>query len=55
MKAETYIRFFIDMSLYNNFNEETEADVLWKKTGFMFENKNAINRVSVFKRIVRLR
>ena len=55
LKSITYIRCFIDMSLYNNFNEETEADVLWKKTRFMFENKNVVSRVSIFKRIVRLR
>ena len=48
MKAPTYIRCFIDMNLYNNFNEETYVEVLWKKIEFMFENKNAINRVSVF-------
>ena len=34
-KATTYIRCFIDMILYNNFGEETEADVLWKKIGGM--------------------
>ena len=27
------------MSLYNNFNEDTNADVMWKKIGFIFENK----------------
>ena len=42
------------MSLYNNFNEETKADVLRKKIEFMFENKNIINRVLVFKKIVGL-
>ena len=35
--------------------KETEADVLWKKIGFMFENKNIINRIFVFRRIIRLR
>ena len=55
LKAATYIRCFIDMSLYNNFNEENKADVLWEKIDIMFENKNAINRVSVFRKIVRLR
>ena len=43
------------MSLYNNFNEETKVDVLWKKIRSMFETKNALNRFSVFKRIMRLR
>ena len=43
------------MSLYKNFGKETEADVLWKKIGVMFENKNALNKVSVFRKIVRLR
>ena len=42
------------MSLYNNFNEETKADVLWKKMDAMFENKNIVNRVSVLREIVRL-
>ena len=45
MKVATYVRRFIDMSLYNNFGEEIEADALWKKVGIMFENKNAMNRV----------
>ena len=39
----------------NNFNDEPEVDVLWKKIGGMFEKKNALNRVSVIRRIVRLR
>ena len=55
LKATMYIRCFIDMSLYNNFNEENKADVLWEKIGVMFENKNAMNRVSIFRKIVRLR
>ena len=55
LKSTTYVRGFISMSLYKNFNEETKVGVLWKKIGFMFENKNAINRVSVFRKIVRLR
>ena len=55
LKVATYIRCFIDMSLYTNFNEETKPNVLWKKIGIMIENKNAVNRVSVFKKIVRLR
>ena len=28
MKTMAYIRCFIDISLYNNFNEENKADVL---------------------------
>ena len=55
LKAAAYVRCFIDMSLYNNFNEENKADVLWEKIGVLFENKNAVNRVSVFRKIVRLR
>mgnify|MGYP000586061537 FL=1 len=43
------------MSLYNNFNEETKTDVLWKKIDIIFKNKNAVNRVSVFRMIVRPR
>ena len=54
LKAAAYVRCFIDMSLYNNFNEENKADVLWEKIGVMFENKNVVNRVSVFRKIVRL-
>ena len=41
------------MSLYNNFNEENKADVLWEKINIMLENKNVVNRVSVFWKIVR--
>ena len=55
MKAATYIRCFIEMILYNNLDEETKVDVLWKKIDVMFENKNVVNRVSIFRRIVRLR
>ena len=54
LKAATYVRCFIHMSLYNNFSEETKTYVLWKKIGVMFENKNTVNRVLVFKKIVRL-
>ena len=54
MKTTTYIRCFIDMSMYNNFNEENKAHELWEKIGIMLENKNAMNRVSVFRKIVRL-
>ena len=28
LKVATYIRCFIDMSLYNNFKDETKEDVL---------------------------
>ena len=55
LKAAAYIRCFMDMSMYNNFNEENKADVLWEKIGIMFENKIVVNRVLVFKKIVRLR
>ena len=39
MKTTAYIRCFIDMSLYNNFNEESKAHELWEKIGIMFQNK----------------
>ena len=55
LKAAAYIRCFIDMTIYNNFNEETSAEVLWKKIGFMFENKKAANIVFIFSKIVILR
>ena len=56
LKAVAYIRCFIDVSLYHNFNEENKADVLnWEKIRVMFENKNIVNRVSVFRKIMRLR
>ena len=48
MKMMAYIRCFIDMSLYNNFNEESKAHELWAKIAIMFQNKNVVNRVSVF-------
>ena len=54
LKEAAYIRCFIDMSLYNNFDEETDANVLWKKIDVMFENKNVVNRVLVFRKMVRL-
>ena len=40
-----YIRYFIDMSLYNYLNEETKEEVFWKKISTMFENKNVVNEV----------
>ena len=55
LKTTTYIRCFIDRSLYNNLNEENKAHELWKKISIMLENKNAMNRVSIFRKIVRLR
>ena len=55
MKMSTYIKCFIDMSLYKNFNEEKKAHELWEKIGIMFENKNVVNRVSIFRKLVRLR
>ena len=45
LKATTYIRCFIDMSLYNNFNEEKKVDILWEKIDIMFENMNVVNKV----------
>ena len=43
------------MSVYNNFDDETKADVLWKKIESMFETKNTLNRVSIIRNIIRLR
>ena len=31
LKTITYIQCFIVTNLYNNFDDETKADVLWKK------------------------
>ena len=56
MKTMAYIRCFIDISLNDSFNEKTKAGVLWEKISLiMHENKNVVNRVSVFQKIVRLR
>ena len=55
LKTSAYIRCFIDMSLYNNFCDETKANELWRKIESMFQTKNALNRVSVFRKLVRLR
>ena len=55
LKVAAHIRYFIDMSLYKNFDEETDTNILWKKIGFMFENNNVVNRVCIFRKIVRLR
>ena len=43
------------MSLYNNFNEENKAHELLEKIDIMLENKNPVNQVTVFRKIVRLR
>ena len=55
MKTAAYIWCFIDMSLYNNFNEESKAHELWENINIMFQNKNVANQVSVFRKLVRLR
>ena len=55
MKTMAYMWCFIDMSLYNNFNEESKAHELWEKIDIMFQNKNVVNPVSVFQKLVRLR
>ena len=47
LNTSAYIRCFICMSLYNNFNKEIDFDVPWKKIRVMFENKNVVNRVSI--------
>ena len=39
-------------SPYNNFNDETQVNVPWKKIGNMFATKHALNRVFVFRKIV---
>ena len=54
MKTTAYIRCFINMSVYNNVNEESKAHELWEKIDIMFQNKNAANQVSVFRKLVRL-
>ena len=36
-------------------NEEKKAHELWQKIGIMLENKNVVNLVLVFRKIVRLR
>ena len=54
MKTTAYLRCFIDMSLYNNFNEESQAHELWEKIDIMFQNRNVANQVSVFRKLVRL-
>ena len=46
LKTTTYIRCF---------NEENKGHELWEKIDIMLENKNVVNRVSVFRKIVRLR
>ena len=55
IKTKTYIRCFINMSLYNNFGDETKSNELQRKIGSMFQNKNALNRDFVFRKLVRLR
>ena len=42
LKTTVYIRCFIDMSLYNNFNEESKAHELWEKIIIMFHVMNRV-------------
>ena len=55
LKTFAYSHCFINMSLYNNFGDETKANELWRKIESMFQTKKALNRVSVFRKLVRLR
>ena len=48
MKTTMYIRCFIDMSLYNNFNEESKAHELWEKIDIIFQNKMLLIRFQYF-------
>ena len=43
LKMTAYIRCFINMSLYNKFNEEKKAHELWEKIDIRLENKNVLN------------
>ena len=43
------------MSLYNNFSDETKANELWGKIETMVLTKTALNSVSGFRKLVRLR
>ena len=38
LKTVSYIRCFIDMSMYNNFNEEKKAHELLEKINIMLDN-----------------
>ncbi len=49
-KTTAYIRRFIDLSLYHNFEDETKADVLWKKIATMFKMKSALNKAQYSER-----
>ena len=48
MKTTAYIWCFIDMSLFNNFNEESKAHELWEKIDIMFQNKMLLIRFQYF-------
>ncbi|KAG6432970.1 hypothetical protein SASPL_104566 [Salvia splendens] len=54
-KTVGYIRRFIEHSIFHHFANEEKADVLWKKIEAMFERKNALNKASIIRKIVRLR
>ena len=55
LKTTAYIQCFIDMILYNNFNEEKKVHELWERISILLENKDVVNRVSIFRKIVRLK
>ncbi|KAG6385427.1 hypothetical protein SASPL_154262 [Salvia splendens] len=54
-KTVGYIRRFIEHNIFHHFANEEKADVLWKKIEPMFERKNALNKASIIRKIVRLR
>ncbi|XP_057806204.1 uncharacterized protein LOC131021133, partial [Salvia miltiorrhiza] len=54
-KIVGYVRRFIEHSIFHHFANEEKADVLWKKMEAMFERKNALNKASIIRKIVRLR
>ena len=55
LKTSARIGCFIDMSGYKNFGDETKANQLWRKIETMFQTKKALNRVSLFRKLLRLR
>ncbi|KAG6395193.1 hypothetical protein SASPL_145834 [Salvia splendens] len=54
-KTVGYIRRFVEHNIFHHFANEEKADVLWKKMEAMFERKNALNKASIIRKIVRLR
>lgn len=54
-KAIAYIRQYVDDSIFNHVFDETDAKVLGKKMEKSFEQKSAMNKVFLIRKLVNMK